>query len=97
MPGACRPSRPGPVDEKNRWYILVRYPIDEIDLGMRCISSYGIGCSSSVRTPRAVAVGVARNSHVFSHVFSHLPLSLGLSVFHARLAQLSTRDLACLS
>jgi len=63
------------------------------DLGMRCISSYGIGCSSSVRTPRAVAVCAAG----VSQVFSHLPLSLGLSVFHARLAQLSTRDLACLS
>jgi hypothetical protein len=89
MAGRAPRVPPGPVDEKNRWYILVRYPIDEIDLGMRCISSYGIGCSSSVRTLRAVAVGAAR--------FSHLPLSLGLSVFHARLAQLSTRDLACLS
>ncbi|MGI4843317.1 MAG: hypothetical protein ACRYF7_08365 [Janthinobacterium lividum] len=63
------------------------------DPGMRCISSYGTGFSSSVRTARAAAVGAAR----MSQLVPHLPLSLGLSVFHARLAQLSTRDLACLS
>ncbi|VXB91940.1 hypothetical protein MASSI9I_50677 [Massilia sp. 9I] len=56
---------------------------------MRCISSFGIDTSSSVRTARAGAdVAAARKLHV--------PLSLGLSVFHARLAQRSTRDLACL-
>jgi len=60
---------------------------------MRSILHHGIRCTSSVRTPRAGAVGAAR---VADH-FRHHPLSLGLSVFHARLAQRSTRDLACLS
>jgi hypothetical protein len=56
---------------------------------MRSTSTIGIGFSSSVRAPRAAAVAAAR--------FPQTPLSLGLSVFHARLAQRSTRDLACLS
>jgi hypothetical protein len=56
---------------------------------MRGTSSYGIGFSSSVRASRAGAVDAAR--------FPQTSLSLGLSVFHARLAQRSTRDLACLS
>jgi hypothetical protein len=60
---------------------------------MRGIPSYGIGFSSSVRTPHAVAVAVAADILRFPQT----PLSLGLSVFRARLAQRSTRDLACLS
>ncbi|MCA1855294.1 hypothetical protein LE190_05065 [Massilia oculi] len=63
---------------------------------MRSILHHGIRCTSSVRTPRAGAAGAARAARVADH-FRHHPLLLGLSVFHARLAQRSTRDLACLS
>jgi len=59
---------------------------------MRCTSFHGIGSLSSVRSARAGVVDAAR----FASVPHSFP-SLGLSVFHARLAQLSTRDLACLS
>jgi len=59
---------------------------------MRCISFYGINTSSSVRSARAGAVAAAAAARS-----SSMHPSLGLSVFHARLAQLSTRDLACLS
>jgi hypothetical protein len=56
---------------------------------MRGISSNGFGFSSSVRPAHAGAVAAVR--------VSPTSLSLGLSVFQARLAQRSTRDLACLS
>jgi len=59
---------------------------------MRCISSFGIGSSSGVRSPHAGAVVAVASIRA-----SQTPLFRGLSVFRARLAQRSTRDLACLS
>jgi len=58
---------------------------------MRSISFNGIGLFSCVRPARA---GVAR---IVAACSPQTRLSRGLSVFHARLAQRSTRDLACLS
>lgn len=46
---------------------------------------------------RAFRVRASHAADALTPCPSHTPLSLGLSVFHARLAQLSTRDLACLS
>ena len=60
---------------------------------MRCIHSYGPSIIS--RTHPAFAAA-AVTPCAFQD-FLHQSLTRGLSVFHARLAQLSTRDLACLS